>query len=139
MSKEKTKVNKETEKEEKLLLENLLLLQAEYEAYKLVAKQHEDAVLEYEKAYKVFEEKNKKNIEVFNLGTGKGSSVLEILNGFESATGVKVPYEIVERRTGDIEKVWADTTFANQELGWKAEIPLEESLLSAWNWQKKLQ
>ena len=52
---------------------------------------------------------------------------------------MKVPYEIVERRAGDIEKVWADTTFANQELGWKAEIPLEESLLSAWNWQKKLQ
>lgn len=88
---------------------------------------------------RLIEEKNKKNIEVFNLGTGNGSSVLEILNGFESATGVKVPYEIVERRAGDIEKVWADTTFANQELGWKAEIPLEESLLSAWNWQKKLQ
>lgn len=88
---------------------------------------------------RLIEEKNKKNIEIFNLGTGNGSSVLEILNGFENATGVKVPYEIVERRTGDIEKVWADTTFANQELGWKAEIPLEESLRSAWNWQKKLQ
>ncbi|MEE0911570.1 MAG: UDP-glucose 4-epimerase GalE [Paludibacteraceae bacterium] len=88
---------------------------------------------------RLIEGQNKKNIEFFNLGTGNGSSVLEILNGFEKATGVKVPYEIVERRAGDIEKVWADTTFANNELGWKAEVSLEDSLRSAWNWQKKLQ
>ena len=88
---------------------------------------------------RLIEGQNKKNIEFFNLGTGNGSSVLEILNGFEKATGVKVPYEIVERRAGDIEKVWADTTFANNELGWKTEVSLEDSLRSAWNWQKKLQ
>lgn len=88
---------------------------------------------------RLIEGQNKKNIEFFNLGAGNGSSVLEILNGFEKATGVKVPYEIVERRAGDIEKVWADTTFANNELGWKTEVSLEDSLRSAWNWQKKLQ
>jgi UDP-glucose 4-epimerase len=88
---------------------------------------------------RLIEGQNKKNIEFFNLGTGNGSSVLEILNGFEKATGVKVPYEIVERRAGDIEKVWADTTFANNELGWKTEVSLEDSLRSVWNWQKKLQ
>ena len=88
---------------------------------------------------RLIEGQNKKNIEFFNLGTGNGSSVLEILNGFEKATGVKVPYEIVERRAGDIEKVWADTTFANNELGWKTEVSLEDSLRSALNWQKKLQ
>ena len=82
--------------------------------------------------------KNKKNYEIFNLGTGNGASVLEIVNGFEKATGVKLNYKIVDRRAGDIEKIWADTTFANQELGWKAEKGLEETLLSAWNWEKKV-
>ncbi len=82
--------------------------------------------------------KNKKNYEIFNLGTGNGASVLEIVNGFEKATGVKFNYKIVDRRAGDIEKIWADTTFANQELGWKAEKGLEETLLSAWNWEKKV-
>ncbi len=82
--------------------------------------------------------KNKKNYEIFNLGTGNGASVLEIVNGFEKATGVKLNYKIVDRRAGDIEKIWADTTFANQELGWKAEKGLEETLLSAWNWEKRV-
>ena len=82
--------------------------------------------------------KNKSNYEIFNLGTGNGLSVLEIVHGFEKATGVKLNYKIVGRRTGDIEKIWADTTFANQELGWKAEIGLEETLRSAWNWEKKI-
>ena len=82
--------------------------------------------------------KKKKNYEVFNLGTGKGLSVLEIVKGFEQATGVKLNYKIVDRRAGDIEKIWADTTFANEELGWKAERGLEETLLSAWNWEKNL-
>lgn len=82
--------------------------------------------------------KNKKNYEIFNLGTGNGASVLEIVNGFEKATGVKLNYKIVDRRAGDIEKIWADTTFANEELGWKAEKGLEETLLSAWNWEKKV-
>ncbi|SHF56748.1 UDP-galactose 4-epimerase [Mariniphaga anaerophila] len=79
---------------------------------------------------------NKKNYEVFNLGTGNGVSVLEMVKGFEKATGVKLNYKIVGRRAGDIEKIWADTTFANQELGWKAEKNLEETLSSAWKWEK---
>ncbi len=82
--------------------------------------------------------KNKTSFEVFNLGTGKGSSVLEIVNAFEKSTGVKLNYKIVDRRAGDIEKIWADTTYANEELGWKAEKGLEETLLSAWNWEKQL-
>ncbi|MBT3382767.1 MAG: UDP-glucose 4-epimerase GalE [Prolixibacteraceae bacterium] len=82
--------------------------------------------------------KNKTNYEVFNLGTGKGLSVLEIINKFEKATGAKLKYKIVPRRTGDIEKIWADTNLANKELGWKAEKELEETLLSAWNWEKRV-
>lgn len=79
--------------------------------------------------------KNKTRYEVFNLGTGNGVSVLEIIGAFEKATGEKVPYEIVGRRAGDIEKVWADTSFANKELGWKAATSLEETLASAWKWE----
>ncbi len=82
--------------------------------------------------------KNKSNYEVFNLGTGEGLSVLQVVKGFEKATGVKLNYKIVDRRAGDIEKIWADTTFANNELGWKAGIGLEETLLSAWNWEKNI-
>lgn len=82
--------------------------------------------------------KNKKNYEVFNLGTGTGVSVLEMVKGFENATGVKLNYKIVGRRAGDIEKIWADTTLANEELGWKAEKGLDETLKSAWEWEKKI-
>ena len=82
--------------------------------------------------------KNKSNYEIFNLGTGTGLSVLEIVKGFEKATGMKLNYKIVGRRTGDIEKIWADTTYANEELGWKAEKSMEQTLLSAWNWEKRL-
>jgi UDP-glucose 4-epimerase len=78
------------------------------------------------------------NPEIFNLGTGKGYSVLEIIQSFEKMTGVKLNYQIVDRRPGDIEKVWADTTFANKELGWKAEKTLDQMMLSAWNWEKAL-
>jgi UDP-glucose 4-epimerase len=87
---------------------------------------------------RLLENKNKSNYEVFNLGTGNGSSVLEIVKGFEKATGVKLNYRVVPRRAGDIEKIWADTTYANEELGWKAERGLEETLLSAWNWEKRV-
>lgn len=83
-------------------------------------------------------DKNKAGYEIFNLGTGNGVSVLEAVNAFEKSTGVKLNYKIVGRRAGDIEKIWADTTFANEELGWKAEKGLEETLLSAWNWEKKI-
>jgi UDP-glucose 4-epimerase len=82
--------------------------------------------------------KNKAGFEVFNLGTGNGYSVLEIINGFEKATGVKLNYRIVDRRPGDIEKIWADTSYANNELGWRAETGLKETLLSAWNWEKRV-
>lgn len=87
---------------------------------------------------RLLENKNKASYEVFNLGTGDGVSVLQIVNAFEKVTGVKLNYKIVDRRAGDIEKIWADTTLANVELGWKAEKGLEETLLSSWNWEKKL-
>lgn len=77
-------------------------------------------------------------IEIFNLGTGAGVSVLELINTFESATGVKVPHKIVGRREGDIEKVWADPHKANEVLGWKADTPLSETMKSAWKWQLRL-
>ncbi len=82
--------------------------------------------------------KNKTNYEIFNLGTGDGLSVLEVVTGFERATGLKLNYKIVDRRAGDVEQIWADTTYANEELGWKAEKGLDETLLSAWNWEKKV-
>lgn len=87
---------------------------------------------------RLIQKKNKQNYEVFNLGTGTGVSVLEMVKGFEKATGVKLNYKIVGRRAGDIEKIWADTTFANEELGWKAEKDLEETLRSAWEWEKQV-
>lgn len=77
-------------------------------------------------------------VEVFNIGTGRGLSVLELINAFEKATGVKLNYQIVGRRAGDIVKVWADPKLANEELGWKAEVGIEDTLRSAWNWQLKL-
>ena len=82
--------------------------------------------------------KAEEQVEVFNLGTGRGLSVMEIVNTFMQVTGVKVPYEIVGRREGDIEQVWAKPDKANNVLGWKADTPIEEVLLSAWNWEKKL-
>ena len=86
----------------------------------------------------MIERKQKSNYEVFNLGTGNGFSVLEVIKAFESSTGQKLNYKIVPRRPGDIEKVWADTTFANEELGWKAELDLESMMSSAWKWQEFL-
>ena len=82
--------------------------------------------------------KTKEQVEVFNLGTGRGLSVLEILNTFMRVTGVTIPYEIAPRREGDIEKVWANPKKANEVLGWKADTPVEEVLLSAWNWEKHI-
>ncbi len=77
-------------------------------------------------------------IEIFNLGTGLGTSVLGLINAFERSTGVKVPHKIVGRRAGDIEKVWADPSYANNVLGWKAETSLDDTMRSAWAWQLKL-
>jgi UDP-glucose 4-epimerase len=82
--------------------------------------------------------KSLQNVEIFNLGTGRGLSVLEILKTFEEVNQIKVPYKIVGRREGDIEKVWADPTFANEVLGWKATETVEETLRSAWVWEQNL-
>ncbi len=87
---------------------------------------------------RMLEDKSKDNIEIFNLGTGVGLSVLELISAFERATGVKVPYKIVGRRAGDIEKVWANPKKANEVLGWKAESTIEDTMRSAWAWQLKL-
>lgn len=78
-------------------------------------------------------------VEVFNLGTGRGLSVLELINSFERATGVKVPYKIGARREGDIEKIWADPKKANEVLGWKAEVPIDDTMRNTWAWQCKLE
>ncbi len=82
--------------------------------------------------------KTKMKVEVFNLGTGYGFSVLEVIRSFERTSGVKLDYRIMDRRPGDVEKVWADTNFANSELGWKAEKSLDEMTHSAWKWEKAL-
>ena len=87
---------------------------------------------------RMLEHKSKYNIETFNLGTGRGLSVLELVNTFQKVNGVKVPYRIVDRREGDIEKVWADPAFANKELGWTAQETVEETLRTAWKWELKL-
>ena len=97
-----------------------------------LAKAHVDA------ARRMLSDESSDDIEIFNLGTGNGVSVLELINTFREATGVDVPYKIVGRREGDIEKVWADPSRANNVLGWKATTPLADTLLSAWNWQLQL-
>ncbi|MCK9412145.1 MAG: UDP-glucose 4-epimerase GalE [Prolixibacteraceae bacterium] len=87
---------------------------------------------------RLLDQKNESAFEFFNVGTGKGVSVLELLNAFEKATGQKVNYKIVGRRAGDIEQIYADTTKANSVLGWKSVATLEETLLSAWNWEQRI-
>lgn len=77
-------------------------------------------------------------VEVFNIGTGNGYSTLEIVQGFERATGVKLPWEFAPRREGDIEAIWGNVDKANNVLGWKADTPLDDILASAWKWQCKL-
>ena len=80
---------------------------------------------------------NKKDFEVFNVGTGTGSSVLEVIQAFEKVSKIKLNYKIVDRREGDITSAYADTTLAKVELGWKTEKTLDEALLAAWQWQLK--
>jgi UDP-glucose 4-epimerase len=82
--------------------------------------------------------KNKNRFETFNLGTGTGNSVLELIKKFEKITRVKINYKIVNRREGDIAICYADPSLANKELKWKAETNIEEALLSAWEWEKAL-
>jgi UDP-glucose 4-epimerase len=87
---------------------------------------------------RLLEKKNKNHYEVFNLGSGTGNTVLQAINTFEKTTGVKLNYEIGPRRPGDVEKVWADTTLANNELGWKCGLDLSDIMRSAWAWEQKL-
>jgi UDP-glucose 4-epimerase len=87
---------------------------------------------------RLIEKKNQNKVEVFNIGTGKGSSVLEVITAFEKVSGRKLVYKIVGRRDGDVVEVYANTDKANQVLGWKAQLTLEEALDSAWKWEKKI-
>lgn len=85
---------------------------------------------------RMLESANKLNYEIFNLGTGTGVSVLEAIKSFERVAEQKLNFKIVGRREGDIEQIWADPTFANTELNWKAESTLDEAMQSAWDWEK---
>jgi UDP-glucose 4-epimerase len=87
-------------------------------------------------ALKYLSKMNSENYDVFNLGTGHGNSVLEVIKSFEKVSGTALNYKITDRRPGDVERVWADCTKANSVLGWKTEKSLEQALLSAWNWEK---
>ena len=87
---------------------------------------------------RMFNHLYKSDCEIFNIGTGKGYSVLDAIHSFEKVAGKKLNYKFVDRRPGDIEKVWADTTYANNELGWKADNDIDEMMLSAWNWELAL-
>ncbi|MDM1454856.1 UDP-glucose 4-epimerase GalE [Myroides odoratimimus] len=87
---------------------------------------------------RLIKQENVENVEVFNLGTGKGSSVMEIIQAFEKVSGVKLPYKIVARREGDITQAYASTTKANEVLGWKTQLSLEQALDSAWKWEQKV-
>lgn len=87
---------------------------------------------------RLLHEKNETNYEVYNLGTGKGSSVLEVITSFEKVSGKKLNYKIVARRQGDVISAYADTTKANKVLGWKAQSTLDEAMKSAWDWEQKI-
>lgn len=87
---------------------------------------------------RLMEGKNKENYEVFNVGTGTGSSVLEVIESFERVTGRKLNYKIVARRAGDVVQAYADTTKANKVLGWKAQSSLDDAMQSAWLWEQKV-
>lgn len=84
------------------------------------------------------EDKSKSNYEIFNIGTGRALSVLELVRKFEEVNNLKLNYKITGRRPGDIVAIWADTTLANKELGWKAERKTEDTLAAAWAWQKNV-
>jgi UDP-glucose 4-epimerase len=87
---------------------------------------------------RLLNKKNTAKVETFNLGTGTGSSVLEVIQAFEKVSGQKLPYKIVARREGDITSAYANTDKANTVLGWKAESSLEEAMASAWKWEQKI-
>jgi len=87
---------------------------------------------------RLIEGRSKTNYEIFNLGTGNGVSVFEAIKSFERVSGIKLKYKIVGRRAGDIEKIWADPSFANKELGWKTLSSLDEAMKTAWDWEKTI-
>ena len=87
---------------------------------------------------RLIESKNESKVETFNIGTGTGSTVLEVINAFEKVSGQKLPYKLVDRREGDVIEAFADTEKANSVLGWKAQSTLEEAMDSAWKWEKKI-
>ena len=87
---------------------------------------------------RMIEDKNKEKYEIFNVGTGNGVSVLELVNSFEQVNELKLNYKIAPRRPGDVVAIWADTSLANNELGWKAERSLDDTLRSAWAWEKNV-
>lgn len=85
---------------------------------------------------RLLKDENETNYEIFNLGTGKGSSVLEVIQSFERVSGEKLNYKIVDRRSGDVIQAYADTKRANEVLGWKAKSSLDDAMKSAWEWEK---
>ncbi len=87
---------------------------------------------------RLLDKKNLEKVEIFNLGTGTGSSVLEVIQSFEKVSGQKLPYKIVDRRAGDVISAYANTDKANNVLGWKAESTLDEAMESAWKWEQKV-
>jgi len=87
---------------------------------------------------RLLDKKNVEKAETFNVGTGTGSSVLEVIQTFEKVSGQKLPYKIVDRREGDVTEAYANTDKANTVLGWKAQSTLEDALVSAWKWEQKL-
>lgn len=87
---------------------------------------------------RLLNKKNLEKVETFNLGTGTGSSVLEVIHSFEKVSGKKLPYKIVPRREGDITSAYANTDKANNVLGWKAQSTLDEAMASAWKWEQKI-
>jgi UDP-glucose 4-epimerase len=84
---------------------------------------------------RLIEGKNRKGFEIFNLGTGNGVSVMEAIRSFERISGIKLKFKVVGRRAGDIEKIWADPSFANKELGWKTVSSLDDAMKTAWDWE----
>ena len=96
-----------------------------------------DLALGHLKAIEKLEREPKLGLKIFNLGTGNGYSVLQIVKAFEKASGRPVPYKICPRRPGDIAERWADPSLALKELGWKAERGIEQMCTDAWNWQKR--
>jgi UDP-glucose 4-epimerase len=87
---------------------------------------------------RLLEDRNEENYEIFNLGTGRGNSVMEVIDSFERVSGSKLQYRTVGRRPGDVIMAYADTTKANEVLGWKASSTLDEAMKSAWDWEQKI-